>query len=112
MARAQIKFFVVRISEIYHAPLLKIFRQKYFKVQWKFQKHEYVSLYHCQREPFINSVFIAYKKDERWGFLVRNGSPALILFHWVSVVSFYFSFFYFLPSQPLAEVLRYVFQYL
>ena len=51
--------------------------------------HRYIfftSIYPCHRASFIKSLFIAYKSDEWFHFVVLIGSPALILF--IACVSF------------------------
>ena len=45
----------------------------------KFQKS--VSIYHCNRVPFMNTLFIAFKSDELCHFAVRVGSAALTSFY-------------------------------
>ena len=52
-----------------------------------------VSIYHCDRVPSMNTLFIAFKSDELRHFAVRVGSAALTSFYCVCVVSFYFSLF-------------------
>ena len=60
----------------------------------KLQKYISVSICHCHRASFMRSLFIAFKNDEWCHFVVRIGSPALILFYCVCVFSFYFSLFF------------------
>ena len=66
----------------------------------------------CFWKYLINSFFIAYENDELCHCVVRIGSPALISFCCVCLVSFYFVlFFKFLWILLLAQVLRQVYQY-
>ena len=60
----------------------------------KLQKYISVSICHCYRASFTRTLFIAFKNDEWCHFVVRIGSPALILFYCVCVFSFYFSLFF------------------
>ena len=72
----------------------------------KFQNYICVSICHCHRASFMRSLFIAFKSNEWFNFVVHIGSPVFFLFYCVCVVSFYFSAFsYFLWSPLLAEVL-------
>ena len=57
----------------------------------KFQKYISVTICHCHRASFMRSVFIVFKIDEWYHFVIRIGSLALISFYCVCVVSFYFS---------------------
>ena len=60
----------------------------------KLQKYISVSICHCHRASFMRSLFIAFKNDEWCHFVVRIGSPAIVSFYCVCVVSFYFSLFF------------------
>ena len=60
----------------------------------KLQKYISVSICHCHRASFTRTLFIAFKNDEWCHFVVRIGSPALILCYCVCVFSFYFSLFF------------------
>ena len=129
MLKLEIKLFLVWISDMYHALLVKIYCQKhivseiiaypkiYFRIirvtspLWqlyinqKFQKYISVSVYHCYKAPFMISLFIAYKNDECY-FMVFIGSPLLI----ARIISFNFSFsslfFLFFVNLLHTEVLR------
>ena len=119
LARVLIKLFIIWISEIFHVPLVKIYskvtlkyyvsmltspsREIHFRIiramnplsqlyiNRKFQKYLSVSIYHCHRASLMNSLIIADKNGCH--LVVRIGSPALISFYCVCVVSFYFFFF-------------------
>ena len=60
----------------------------------KFKKYITVSIYHCHRGSFMKFLFIAYKNDGLWHFVVCIGSPVLLSFYCVCTVSFCFPFFF------------------
>ena len=55
-------------------------------------------------KSFMNSLFIVYKNEEWYHFVVRIRSPTLISFYCVCVVCFYICLYSFQWSLLLAEV--------
>ena len=74
-------------------------------INLKFQKYISVSIQHFLRASFMRSLFIAFKNDEWYHFVVRISSPAFFSFYCVCHFFLFLSFF-FLWSPLHVVVLR------
>ena len=68
----------------------------------KFRKYTYANICHCHRASFMRSLFFAFKNDKWCHFVVRIGSPVLILVYCGYAFSFYFSLFSYFFVQSTA----------